>query len=692
MIKSIELINFISHSETKLDFEDGVTVFVGSNGAGKSSIIDGITFALFGEHTRKSNKSLIRRDSSQAYAKIRFSAKNRTYEATRKIDSKGTVSALFTEIKEGQEISLSYGERKQFGESTTREIESTLGLDFQKLKIASIVQQGELGAIIKAKPKEFKELINAIIGIDKLDLASENLKVVQKSFRETIYKKFGYDDTHITILEKEAAQKNIEIKEVEPQKQDLLLKKESKLKELEDLQNKFNSDSAKEIILKQIEERKSELIRYVKEAILSIQKSITEKERKIRDCQGCFDIAAIKDELDLKLLTIKSELENIRKKSSELETKKAILIEHEELAKRLQLQDGKCPVCNSLVNELKPIFQVEHIRVEQENIRTILLSLESKRRQLLLDEKEVLEQSKKSAIARATLNAHSIQNPEQLTSLTKEVETEKTKIENVPLVMTNSGLLQASEIDSHAKTLYLNIDRMQKEIVGFDQNEFLKLKINLESTKKEISRIDQEYGGITQKILQSHNRLNEIKSILHELVYVKDYITRLDEIQNNIYNRDGPVATSLRTWALSTISSKASEYLEMLNTKIHRISLTEKIRDISITCYSKNNIVDIESLSGGEQVSVALSLRLGMAHLLGSSNLNFIILDEPTTHLDSSRRRSLVGVLSQLTDMSKTNPTQFIIITHDAEIFEDSAVEKIYRFESGEDGTRVNLL
>ena len=99
-----------------------------------------------------------------------------------------------------------------------------------------------------------------------------------------------------------------------------------------------------------------------------------------------------------------------------------------------------------------------------------------------------------------------------------------------------------------------------------------------------------------------------------------------------------------------------------------------------------------ESLSGREQVSVALSLRLGMAHLLGSSNLNFIILDEPTTHLDSSRRRSLVGVLSQLTDMSKTNPTQFIIITHDAEIFEDSAVEKIYRFESGEDGTRVNLL
>ncbi|MEE8255803.1 MAG: AAA family ATPase, partial [Nitrosopumilaceae archaeon] len=42
MITSIELGNFLSHSSTKLDFEEGVTVFVGNNGAGKSSIVDAI--------------------------------------------------------------------------------------------------------------------------------------------------------------------------------------------------------------------------------------------------------------------------------------------------------------------------------------------------------------------------------------------------------------------------------------------------------------------------------------------------------------------------------------------------------------------------------------------------------------------------------------------------------------------------
>ena len=61
MITSIELGDFLAHSDTKLVFENGVTVFVGDNGAGKSSIIDGITFGLFGQHTRKSNKGLIKR-------------------------------------------------------------------------------------------------------------------------------------------------------------------------------------------------------------------------------------------------------------------------------------------------------------------------------------------------------------------------------------------------------------------------------------------------------------------------------------------------------------------------------------------------------------------------------------------------------------------------------------------------------
>jgi len=47
-------------------------------------------------------------------------------------------------------------------------------------------------------------------------------------------------------------------------------------------------------------------------------------------------------------------------------------------------------------------------------------------------------------------------------------------------------------------------------------------------------------------------------------------------------------------------------------------------------------------------------------------------------------------VLSQLSNISNSDtPMQFLIITHDAEIFDDSTVEQIYKFESSEQGSKV---
>jgi len=154
MISSVELENFLSHSDTSIKFDSGVTVFVGDNGAGKSSIIDAITFALFGKHTRKSNKGLIKRGENQGYAKVIFNLGEKKYLAERKIDLKGNLAAQFSESIDGKWIQIAAGERKQFGESMTAEVEKRIGLNFEKLKIASIVQQGELNSIIKAKPKD----------------------------------------------------------------------------------------------------------------------------------------------------------------------------------------------------------------------------------------------------------------------------------------------------------------------------------------------------------------------------------------------------------------------------------------------------------------------------------------------------------------------------------------------------------
>ena len=689
MITSIELGDFLSHSETKLEFADGVTVFVGKNGAGKSSIIDGITFSLFGQHTRKSNKGLIKRGSNQGYSKIEFSINGKKYETVRKINSKGSLVATFSEITNNDRIEIAAGERKQFGESMTEQVEKTIGMDFEKLKIASIVQQGELNSIINAKPKEFKELLNAIIGIDKLDVASESMKKVTKEFREKIKTDLGYDDTHIEILERDLERSQQEIKEAEPEKNQLELKQKQIHEELKKLQKELEIETPKIDKIKQLELRKDELLRYVKETMKEIQQKISENERKIRDCEGCFDEIKLKVDFESKIQKVEEAVEDTLKKIQEMTSQIASLKEKQILASKLQLKDNKCPVCDSIVEKLNLFFQEEHIKEEiiklQENIK-----LKEKERDMYTQKKkEFLEKVQKTRDAEATLRAHSINTKEELMEIQKETQIQKVKL---PMI-NNNDLKEISQIDDHSKVIFENILKLEVDTKGFSEKEFLNLKNIISEKQTSLSQMDQQIGGILEKIDKAKRQIETIQKVILELKIVKKYVSKLDKVQTNIFSRDGSVATSLRSWALNSISVKASEYLSFLNTKIQRIALSEKARDVSIACYSKTEVLELESLSGGEKVSVALALRLGMASLLGSSNLNLMILDEPTTHLDAERKKSLVRVLSQLTEISNSQtPMQFLIITHDAEIFEDSNVEQIYKFESKEEGSKVIAL
>ena len=688
MITSIEMGDFLSHSNTELKFENGVTVFVGDNGAGKSSIIDAITFALFGQHTRKTNKGLIKRGAIQGFSKVRFSVNNKQFEAIRKIDSKGILAAKFAEITNDERVEIAAGERKQFGESMTHEVERVIGLDFEKLKIASIVQQGELNTIINAKPKEFKELLNAIIGIDKLDIASEAMKTVNKEFREKIKNEVGYDDTHIEILLRDLEKYEKEIEESTPQKEQLELKQGKLKNEVEEQRRKIETEAPKIDKIKQIELRKKELFSYAKAAIYEIQREISENERKIHDCEGCFEHIELKSNLESKIQKIENTIEDTDKKIQEMTNQRISLKEKQLLASKLQLIDNKCPVCDSNVKKLNPFFQEEHIRQEILELQKQIISKEKENDMYNQKRKEFSVKLQTARDAEATLRAHSIKNKEELIKIQKDTEIKKEKI---PL--TNQNLLQISTIDHHTNMIYENILKLEVETKGFNEQEFNDLKKTVNEKQMSLSEIDQQVGAILEKISKGKEQIIVIKKAVSELKIVKEYVKNLNKIQTNVFSRDGPVATSLRSWALNTISAKTSEYLTLLNTKIQRIVLSEKTRDISIACYSKNEVLELESLSGGEKVSVALALRLGMASLLGASNLNLMILDEPTTHLDAERKKSLVGVLSQLSDISNSESRmQFLIITHDAEIFEDSTVEQIYKFESSDQGSKVTIL
>ena len=203
----------------------------------------------------------------------------------------------------------------------TEQVEKTIGMNFEKLKIASIVQQGELNSIINAKPREFKELLNAIIGIDKLDIASDTMQKVTKEFRKKIRTDLGgHDDTDIEFLTKDFEKCQYDIKEAEPEKNQLESQKKSVHRELEELLKKEETDTPKRDKINQLESQKKELLRYVKETIQGIQQEIQENERKIDDCKNCFQELKLKTGFEGKLEKVEEEDKEVIKKIQEITT------------------------------------------------------------------------------------------------------------------------------------------------------------------------------------------------------------------------------------------------------------------------------------------------------------------------------------------------------------------------------------
>ena len=695
MLRSIELVNFLSHGDNTISLNPGITVFMGHNGSGKSSVIDGLTFALFGKHTRPNNKELVKYGESKGQASVEFSINGKDYKATRNLTAKGALTARFYDITDGKEDLIAEGERAQLGNDTmSNAIESTIGLDFEKIKIASIVQQGELEKIIKAKPKEFKELLNSIITIDKLDDANTAMKEVREQFRTHVKSEFGYDDEDMDIVSKNISDFEKDIEESEPLKEKLVLEKTEKEKIISELKQKIEKLRAQESMINQLETRKTEMFEYARQKIVDIGDKNEEIEGKIQECEHSFSIISNSGELESQIREGKTELDKIAKDILEFSNKQSKLDANVSLAEKLKLKDGKCPVCDSEVDHLNEIFQIEHIKHETNLIRDSITKLEQKQNKIEQKNVELERTVEEQRDAKATLKANNVNGKSDITKLKEELESGIKHCEIVSNSLKTKQIVQLASIDMHAKQLSENISKLEEQTQGFDQKIFSNLKGELDSNQYSLRRIDTDYGATTARLDSAKKGLEESTSVLKELEIAREYILRLEKIQETVYKVDGPVAKSLRSWALNTISQNASRYLGMLNTKINKIQLQEDTRKIDIICKRGSTKYDLGSLSGGERVTVAIALRLGMAHLLESSRLNFMIMDEPTNFLDAEHKIELVNVLTQLSSMKKLDsetPLQLLIITHDTEIFENAEIDNIYRFSKVGDETRIEF-
>jgi exonuclease SbcC len=173
MIKSIELINWKTHSGTKMNFQKGVNVLIGVMGAGKSSVIDGISFGLFGtfpklNHKRTAIEDLISnrpvvKDSAEV--RIVFTIGSDEYRVTRKINKKESSAARLE--RNGQYLQTQTAR-------VNEEVESLMKVDYDTFSRAIYAEQNRLDYFLELAKGERKRQIDQMLGLDNFAKAEEN--------------------------------------------------------------------------------------------------------------------------------------------------------------------------------------------------------------------------------------------------------------------------------------------------------------------------------------------------------------------------------------------------------------------------------------------------------------------------------------------------------------------------------------
>lgn len=177
------LTNFLSyHQKTEIDFQPiHLACISGNNGAGKSSLLDAITWALFGR-ARRADDALIFGNMDECEVVLEFAYEGDHYRIRRlKPRGKTGVLEFFFKVDDT-------GDWRNITEKSLRETEAriaqTLRMDYETFTNASFFLQGKADQFAQQKPGDRKRILGSILGLDIWETykekAAEKRKAVER--------------------------------------------------------------------------------------------------------------------------------------------------------------------------------------------------------------------------------------------------------------------------------------------------------------------------------------------------------------------------------------------------------------------------------------------------------------------------------------------------------------------------------
>ena len=179
---SLTLDGFSSYHEPQtVDFEDvRLACITGHNGAGKSSIFEGMAWGLFGYVTNGDIDSIVNDGCERAEVEFVFDHGNERYRVTRtRVKGKKTSARIDRRVDGDFETFEASGVR-----AVDKEIEKLIRISPDTFVATVLMGQEDSGRFARATPAERKEILSEIIGLDQYQELAKGAREHMRTARQ----------------------------------------------------------------------------------------------------------------------------------------------------------------------------------------------------------------------------------------------------------------------------------------------------------------------------------------------------------------------------------------------------------------------------------------------------------------------------------------------------------------------------
>ncbi len=670
-IKKIILDNIRSYRHQEIEFFDGSVLLSGDIGSGKTSVLLGIEFALFGLQPGQKGSSLLRNGESSGGATIEFEIDGKLIAVQRRLKRGKSVSQ--------EECSITIdGEKKDI---SVMELKSSVlnilnyPKEFSKkqnllYKFTVYTPQEEMKQIITEDAETRINTLRHIFGIDKYKTILENSSILaskireEKRIKENLVSSVESDkqivvskeeeleakNRNLDSVEKELFEKTEERKMAQEEKDEVAKKINEKAKFSQEIEKtKIVISGKKDMIEKnnflimQLNAQLKELdvLKFDETEILVFEEQIKSEKRQ-------------KSDLSNFLIKISSEINSLNSKNNE----------SGDVKNRISRLDV-CPTCLQEINVLYKNNILNRLNLEIfENLKKIeAMNSEKRSAELKLSDTEMKISSVEKKIGDYKMARIKIENADEKKSRVLEMENSNKLLEGEinllreKIVSLEDSLLEFGKYDAIFE------EKQKKFDIAMKEERFTEIK--KAELKKEIEMLSRQILDLNEKI----KKTERLKAQINHLSEIENWLSKKFMLLISVIEKN--VMTKLK----KEFSLLFSEWFSMLVSESFNVYLDDNFTPI---IEHQDYELDYSYLSGGERTAIALAYRLALNQVINSllsriKTKDIVILDEPTDGFSSQQLDKMRDVLAQL------NVKQLIIVSHEQKM--ESFVDNVIRFK-----------